>query len=108
MEITVKVNDKQIGFKFTNLTMITYCRLRDIDLSDYDDDFTKNVLESNLTLFRAANAVFNKSEPMNEFKMDDIMSNLSQSDYKSIIKCYGESMASMVSNLVGSDESKKK
>jgi hypothetical protein len=107
-EVKETINGKEYEFKFTDLTLIQYCRLRDIDFSDLQDDMVKNVLLSNNTILRAAYWVATKGETMSEFDMDDLIEQMPQEVYDRIFEAYLKSITSMSLRLSSKSVIKKK
>ena len=107
--IVKKVDGKEYGFKFTNLTLIKYCQKRDIPLSDFDKDVNKNFLLSNSVMLQCAYEVYNKGEKtLNDYDVDDFLSVLSDEDHAEIFSCYAESMRGMITKFLPKGDSKKK
>ena len=97
-QIVKKIGDKEVGFKFTMLTIRKYCEMRGITFNEYDKDMSENVFISSNTLFRAAVDVWSKGERnLTEYEMDDLLEDMTQQDYADILKCYSDGMVSALS-----------
>jgi hypothetical protein len=110
-EVVKTIGDKQRGFKFTNLTIEKYCKIRGIEFFQFDDDRRNNILASNNAMFRAAIDVYSKGQDIiDEYECDDMIEKMAQEDFNDIIKAYVESMSTMLVKLTGATEgiSKKK
>jgi hypothetical protein len=110
MIVKKKINGKEYGFKFTDLTVIEYCRQRGIDFSDLFEDESKNILLSNNMMFRCAVWNYNEGKDMpSEFEMDNLINDMPQEDYDEIYNAYFQSMNSMAMRLKrGADITSKK
>lgn len=107
-QIVKKIGEKEVGFKFTMLTITKYCEMRNIPFSEYDKDMASNVFITSNTLLRAAIEVYTRGEETpSEYDVDDLFSQITQKDYQDIIKCYAEGMNSAFSLILKKTPEKK-
>jgi hypothetical protein len=105
-EVKITISGKEYGFKFTNLTIVKYCELRGIEFHQFDKDMSTNITASNNAMFRAAIDVFSKGQSkLTEYEADDLIEQMSQEDYTSVMRAYGEGMRNIVTRLTSASES---
>ena len=108
-DIVVTVKDRELGFRFNNLTIDKYCRMRGIPFSDFDDDIMNNIAIANNVMFRCAIDVYSRGEVLiDEYEMEELIDEMSQEDYNSILKTLTSGMKSMLERFVGATQSIKK
>lgn len=114
MAHTVKnIGGRELGFKFTLLTITKYCEIRGIDFSDYDKDMAENFNVSSNVLFRAAVDVYSQGKvKLSEYEMDDLFEQMTNEDYTDLMEAYHEGMMSALGKMgaksSGKQDAKKK
>ena len=69
--IVINVNSKEVGFKFTTLTLRLFCKKEEIEFSDIIKLLQKHAPSFMLTILQCANVVYNKGEEVNIYEVDD-------------------------------------
>ena len=84
MEIKKKVNGKEIGFRFSALTLELFSEKMNCEFSETFTLFKDKPLTAINDFLWCANAVYNRGEWMNRFEFYEIVDDMDQDDFQAI------------------------
>lgn len=100
--MTIEVNGKKVGFKFTILTMTDFCKRRGCNFSDYDKQFTNDPTGAVLDLLVCANNVHEKGNGMNVYEMDELIEAMTNDQLQEVMNEHSAGFVSFVDKFSGS------
>ena len=88
--ITKEIGDREVGFKFSMLTLRKYSEKQQVEfyeLFDSTEGRSTNPFSSYIALFQCAIMVYNKGKEPTEYEVDDLISEMSQADLQDVWNC---------------------
>ena len=109
MEVKIKVDGKEYGFKFTMITVEKLGKRVGKEYHEVFDYLAKEPFGALNNVFVVANMVYNKGEAMDEYEMDELLEKMSEDQIRELRDAFRESLSKMIEKFasLGKEESKK-
>ena len=96
MDVVVKVEGKDYGFRFTMITLEKLGRRVGKEYHEIFDYLQKEPFGAMNNIFVCGNMVYNKGEEMSEYDMDDLIEAMTADQIKEVRSAFSESLAKML------------
>ena len=106
--IVINLNGKEIGFKFTTLTLRLFCEKEKIEFSDIINTLNKNTPSFMLTIIQCANIVYNKGQEIDIYEVDEWIDLMEDEQIRKVWDCFMESIKDFVNKAPKEENVKKK
>jgi len=108
--ITKQIGNREVGFKFSMLTLRKYSEKQQVEFYElFDSTEGKGVslFSSYITLFQCAIMVYNKGKEPTEYEVDDLISEMSQDDLQDVWNCCEKSYNDITDKIKAGDKKKQ-